>query len=448
MAESFGEIEAGGGLRVLYGTPSGLTSTGAAGGLDQEITRDTPGVPGEQNDYGGWGTTLAVADFDGDGCTDVAVGVPHEAGTGATPRDGRIYTGAVHVLYGSRSGLRAGGLDVLRQSAPAGTPPHDATVVVPDVQEAGDQFGSALAAGDFDGDGLADLAIAAQRDAPGPNKVPVNEYDPPRAGGKVDEVITVDGRCPSGASCLPPGPRMGPAPDVGTVTVVYGSKGGLGRGDRPARTFTHAGLGGNPDDRYVFGWALAAGDFDGDGADDLVASARPAEIEAPDAHGVVHVLSGKRGAGLGHRGPQTFSRATRGVPGDAADGLVGIAMDTGDLDGNGTDDLAIAGGRGPRALLPPRQRALGPGRAEVDACVGRRRQRRRLRHGAGDRPVRRAGPRRGPGRRLPRDRSLRPRRRAVRRGRPTAPPQARRRRDLALLGPRRAGRPGRRTTTC
>ena len=57
--------------------------------------------------------------------------------------------GAVNVLYGSAGGLTAAGRPAL---APGQPRRHRRA-------EAGDLFGSALAAGDFDGDGFDDLAV-------------------------------------------------------------------------------------------------------------------------------------------------------------------------------------------------------------------------------------------------------------------------------------------------
>ena len=60
-----------------------------------------------------------------------------------------IDAGAVNILYGSASGLTAAGNQFWTQDNPG----------ILERAEAGDLFGSALATGDFDGDGFADLAV-------------------------------------------------------------------------------------------------------------------------------------------------------------------------------------------------------------------------------------------------------------------------------------------------
>ncbi len=99
--------------------------------------------------------------------------------------------------------------------------------------EAGDFFGSEMVSGDFNGDGIIDLAVASPQE-------------------DLDEVK-----------------------DAGAVYVFKGTnQGSL----RPWQILTQQGLGSNERDDE-FGSALAAGDFNGDGTDDLAVGAPG---EAPD----------------------------------------------------------------------------------------------------------------------------------------------------------------------
>jgi hypothetical protein len=216
----------------------------------------------------------ARVDFNGDGFADLAVGAPGE-GIGAA-----FAAGAVNVLYGSATGLQPSP-DVFYQG-PGGAG---------GVPEGHDRFGSAVARGDFDGDGFFDLAGGA------------------------------------------PGEAVGTATAAGAVSVLNGSSGGLTGGE----LFTQA----NAEDGDEFGSALAAGDFDGDGFFDLAVGAPGEDVGSAIRTGAVTVLFGSD-AGLTTTGSQTLFQGAGGVAGTAEHGdSFGSSLATGLLAGDDVADLVV-----------------------------------------------------------------------------------------------------------
>jgi FG-GAP repeat len=257
--EDVGSISDAGAVNVLYGSAAKLTGTGS-----QIFTQDTPGVgsSAEVGDF--FGDALATGDFNNDGFTDLAVGVPGES-------VGTIQAaGAVNVLYGSASGLTGIGSQIFTQVGSAPEP--------------GDEFGFALAAGDFNNDGFADLAAGA------------------------------------------PFEDAGSTPDVGAVSVLYGSAAKLTTSG--SQIFTQVGSAPEPFDAFAF--ALAAGDFNNDGFADLAAGAPFEDAGSTPDVGAVSVLYGSA-AKLTKTGGQIFTQNSPGIPSSAEPGdLLGIALATGD----------------------------------------------------------------------------------------------------------------------
>jgi FG-GAP repeat len=211
------------------------------------------------------------ADFNNDGADDLAVGVIFEdVGTA-------VFAGAVNVLYGSGAGLTGAGAQQFTQPGSA--------------VESGDEFGRSLASGDFDNDGFADLAVGA------------------------------------------PFERVGPTPDAGAVSVLYGSAGGLTTSG--AQTFVQPVSAVETDDQ--FGWSLAAGDFNNDGIADLATGAPFEDVGATIAAGAVSALYGSA-AGLTTSGAQTFVQPVSAVEVD--DGF-GFSLATGDFNNDGVADLGV-----------------------------------------------------------------------------------------------------------
>ncbi|HIF96279.1 MAG TPA: hypothetical protein EYQ54_04505, partial [Myxococcales bacterium] len=137
--EAIGAIGAAGMVNVLYGTSSGPTGSGSQG-----WHQDSPGIPGgcEANDR--FGSALTTGDFNGDTFMDLAIGVEGEDASG----------GAVNIIHGGSSGLSPFRPQLWHQGLSS----------IPGGIEAGDFFGSSLAAGDFNNDGRADLAIGIYRE--------------------------------------------------------------------------------------------------------------------------------------------------------------------------------------------------------------------------------------------------------------------------------------------
>jgi hypothetical protein len=219
-------------------------------------------------------------DFDGDGFADLPVAATGEA------IGGKANAGALHVFYGTSGGLAATQSQLWSQASP-----------IRDAPEAGDRFGAAWAAGDFDGDGFDDLAVGV----PGEND------------------------------------------RTGVVQVLYGSSTGL-RSARNQLLWQHTdGIDGDPTPGDEFGSALAAGDFDRDGRDDLAIGAPgDASLAAGGARGgSVTVLRGSVD-GLTAVGSQVFTQDSPQVPGQAKAGdQFGFSLAVGDIDADRRDDLAI-----------------------------------------------------------------------------------------------------------
>jgi hypothetical protein len=120
--------------------------------------------------------------------------------------------------------------------------------------------------------------------------------------------------------------------DSGGAFVVYGD------GSRPDRVFQgYNGIPGNPENNEVFGAAVATGDFDGDGIDDVAVGAPAATVGGQRAAGEVIVLMGGEGGVLPYSGPGVPLTGTVPESGDQ----FGASLTTGDFDGDGDDDLVV-----------------------------------------------------------------------------------------------------------
>jgi hypothetical protein len=151
----------------------------------------------------------------------------------------------------------------------------------------GDSFGSAVAAGDFNGDGYADLGVGI------------------------------------------PDRSVGAQSSAGEVSVLYGSPVGVQAADPDDQLWSQDSPGvqdkAEKDDR--FGLALAVGDFNGDGWPDLTVD-EPMECFRLACGGAVSVLYGAP-TGVQATAPddQVWSQNSPGVKGEAEGGGQGTRAD-------------------------------------------------------------------------------------------------------------------------
>ncbi|MFI6486330.1 FG-GAP and VCBS repeat-containing protein [Streptomyces sp. NPDC050564] len=172
---------------------------------------------------------------------------------------GKAKAGYVAVIYGSSTGLKTSTRQVFSQS----------TAGIPGVEEAGDAYGSDIATTDLDQDGYADLVVGAS------------------------------------------GEDIGTMTDAGSVAVIWGGAKGLSGG---ATLYNGASA------YYLVGHQVAAGDFDGDGDQEVVTD---------DAVTQLKVLSGPFGR----------DGSASGATSLIADDIRFMDLATGDLNGDGITDL-------------------------------------------------------------------------------------------------------------
>jgi len=249
--------------------------------MPPELWHQNTGIIGTNEVDDNFGSAVSSGDFNNDGFIDLAIGIPGETHFSSTN------AGSVSILYGKSGGLDSTGIQPLHQNS----------YKIPGVNEVGDNFGSAVSSGDFNNDGFIDLAIGI------------------------------------------PGETLGPNTNTGSVTILYGTSGGL---DATGNQIWHQnkGIRGSNEVGDNFGSALASGDFNNDGFIDL-AIGIPGETIATETNaGSVTILYGTS-TGLANTDNQLWHRSQGLIGSNEVGDNFGSALASGDFNNDGFIDLAI-----------------------------------------------------------------------------------------------------------
>jgi hypothetical protein len=325
---------------LVVGVPqlnsAGLTEAGAivvapgSGGHRKIITQSTKKVAGRSERGDRFGATLASADFDRDGYADLAVGIPGES------FKGKENAGAVTILYGTAKGLK--GKRSRQISEHSGKE-----------QNAG--FGSALAAGDLNGDGYPDLAVGASgysAGSPGTvtvlpggprgvrtsgsrvlHGVPEGTSGPDYGFGSSLAVANVDGRAGADLVVVSRGRRGDDKEDGEPGSVWYCS--GKTRGPTACRQLISS-----PSFEYE---SLVVGNIQRDKRPEIIV--RATEHVDLEALTYLAVLTLTGSGGSTSADETTFESPNLGFPGFEELPNIGRSLAVGRVNGDAYDDLVI-----------------------------------------------------------------------------------------------------------
>ena len=273
--------------------PTARATTEPIVGAVNDLASDPPpftAIGGDSEDLIAVPTMLSTGDFNGDGAADIVIGAPQADG----PDNSREDAGEAYVIFGPPEGV----LDLSSEEA-------DLVIIG---ASAGDGLGFSVLGGDVNGDGTDDVIIGA----PG-----VTAGEDPRT-------------------------------DQGRTYVFFGRRGLSGELDLSEDVFDFVVTGAEGFSRV--GHAIAQGDVNGDGVNDLILGAPFAGREpgtppgSTRTHvGEVYVVFGSDELSGEVSIPSLEQDAT--LSGKEAFGQFGAAVAAADIDGDGVDDIIVGANR-------------------------------------------------------------------------------------------------------
>lgn len=290
-------VDNAGAVQVVYGSASGLNGSG-----DRVFTPRSTGFDSGEDTVGDFGDALAAGDFDSDGDTDLAVGAPRSRCAGVSA------VGAVAVLDGTAWGLTNTGAKFFRPGLGG---------MFGSCTES-DNFGGSLAAGSLSGLGYEGLVIGASLTDVGAvsgagavhlvfggttglqvanNRVITLADLPggvPELNGQFGVSVKV-GRLRSGRSSIAvssPQQTVAGVEDAGAAWIIHSSSllGAINPATAQLWTASSALRIGPPQAGDSFASALAIGDFNDDGANDLAVGVPNREIGGNANAGVLQLI--------------------------------------------------------------------------------------------------------------------------------------------------------------
>ncbi len=294
--EDLGNATDAGAVKVVYGRAEGnLHFNSTTSYIHEYRIRDdidgmSVGAPAKRYDY--FGHAVAVGDFNHDGFDDIAISIPNKE-IGACGSRPCVNSGAVTVVYGSSTGLKWQGHQYLTMQRIAGNSLLDDSTYM----------GKAITTGDFNGDGVDDLAVSYRHTTP--------SLEEPYDGG----------------------------------IIFYFGKNQDQLDQDNAKHFRHEVSFYNYGNYTYFGMTMTSGDFNADGIDDIAVSARNMKYNINGEvipTGSVYVALGRSNNAWNNPRGSLFSSVIRPPASYRSHGMeFGLSMVAGNFSGDGRDELAI-----------------------------------------------------------------------------------------------------------